>query len=36
MLKPSADDFRAGDTFHDRTILDNSSTFQQAPGAGFS
>src|ERR1700754_1054494 len=36
MLKRSADWFRSSDTRRDRTIQDNSSTFQQALHASFS
>src|SRR5882724_12768016 len=35
MLKLSTDGFRSNDTRRDRTIQDNSSTFQQALYAGF-
>jgi len=34
--KLSADEFRSNDTRRDRTIQDNSSTFQQALYASFS
>jgi hypothetical protein len=33
--KTPADEFRPNDTRCDRTIQDNSRTFQQAPYAGF-